>query len=134
MAWGNYVLDKGWRASAALVKYRACKFGALSSDNEETVTPVTANTDDPIGWPQYAVTSAEILRGKDASVRIAGVTEAEANGAIAIGKYCTLESDGTVSQLVGSSGKKVVGFCVGSPSTNAGDRIAMLIVKTNAVA
>jgi len=130
MAWGNFILDKGFNAAAALTRYRAVKFTA----NPEEVTPVTAITDDPVGWAQFGVTSAEITRGKGASVRMLGVTEAEAAGAIGLGKYCTLETDGRVSQLTGASGKKIVGLCVGTPATNAGDRIAMLIVHTPALA
>ena len=130
MAWGNFILDKGYDAAAAITKFRAVKYTA----NPEEVTPVTANTDDIAGFAQFTVTSADIANGKGASVALLGVTEAEAAGAIALGKYCTLEADGRVSELVDSSGKKIVGKCVGTPAANAGDRISMLIVHTNAVA
>lgn len=123
MAWGNFILDKGFDAAAAITKYRAVKFAA-----NETVGPVTGDTDDIAGFAQFSVSAAEILKGKGASVRMLGVTEAEATGAIAVGQFCTLTPDGRVSALV--SGKKVVGKCVGTPSTNAGDRIAMLILHS----
>lgn len=126
---GNFVLDKGYNAAAAVTKFQAVKYSA-----NETVTPVTANTDDIAGWPQFNVTADEVTKGKGSSVRLMGVTEAVASGAIAVGKFCQLEASGKVSQLVASSGKKIVGKCVGSPSTNDGDRIAMLIIHTNAVA
>jgi hypothetical protein len=129
MAWGQYVLDKGYNPAAAVTKFRAVKFSA-----NHTVTPVTGITDVIAGWVQYGVATAEVAKGKDVSVRMLGVTEAEASGAIAVGNYCQLENDGRVKVLTGSSGALIVGKCVGVPSTNAGDRIAMLIIHTNAVA
>jgi hypothetical protein len=129
-AWGNFLLDKGFNAAAAITKFRAVKWTA----NAEEVTPVTAITDDIAGFSQFSVASTEITRGKGASVRMLGVTEAEAAGAIAVGKFCTLEADGRVSQLVGASGKKIVGKCVGTPAVNAGDRISMLVIHVPTLA
>lgn len=126
MAWGNFVLDKGFLSTAALTKFRCVKPGTTT----ETVSPVTANTDDIFGVAQFGITSAELADGKDASIRMVGVSEVEASGAIHYGKYCTLEADGRVSELVGSSGKSIVGKCVGSPASVAGDRIAMLIIHS----
>lgn len=130
MAWGNFVLDKGFSPAAALTKFRFCKL----SGNVEEVTPITGITDTPIGIPQFTVTTAEIAKGKGASCRVMGVSEVEATGAIAIGTRCQLEADGRVSALVGASGKRIVGLCVGHPSTNAGDRIAMFIYHGAALA
>lgn len=129
MAWGNFILDVGFNASAALTKYRGVKLTAA-----ETVGPVTAITDNPIGWEQFGVTAPEIAKGKGSSCRVEGVTEAEASGAIAVGALCQLEADGRVSSIVGASGKRIVGQCVGHPSTNAGDRIAMLVFHGAALA
>jgi hypothetical protein len=129
MAHGNFILDKGYKAAAAMTKYRAVKFSAA-----ETVTPVTAITDRPTGFAQFSVSAAELLKQKGASVRVLGVTEAEAVGPIAVGAQVTLESDGRVSTLVGASGKRIVGHCVGHPSTNAGDRISLFIVHGLGVA
>jgi hypothetical protein len=120
MAYGNFDLDKGYNAAAAITKFRAVKFSAA-----ETVTPVTAIADRPIGWAQFTVTTADLARGKGASVRVDGITEAEAAGAIAVGVQCQLETDGRVSAAVGASGKRLVGMCVGHAAVNAGDRIAM---------
>lgn len=127
MAWGNFVLDKGFLATASLTKYRCVKFGPAS----EQVSPVTAITNDIVGVAQFSISAAELADGKDASVRVMGVSEVEAAGAIAFGSWCTLEANGTVSQLVAASGKRIVGKCVGNPAVNAGDRIAMLIVHMN---
>jgi hypothetical protein len=126
-AWGNFLLDKGFKANAALTKFRAVQKGTNSTE----VAPVTVNTQEIVGFPQFSISAAELADGKDASVRMLGVTEAEASGAIAYMAWVTMEADGRVSQLVGASGKTIVGKCVGSPATNAGDRIALLIVHTN---
>jgi hypothetical protein len=131
-AWGNFVLDKGMNANAAITKFRAVKL--VGSATPETVTPVTAITDDPVGWAQFSVSAAEITKGKGCPFRAIGVTEAEASGAVAIGQRCQLEADGRVKVLVGASGARIVGLCVGTPSTNAGDRITMLIWPGGALA
>lgn len=131
MASGNFVLDKGYNAGNPLTKFRLVK---LVAGTPETITPVTGITDEVIGVSQFACTAAEILNGKGGDVRILGISEVEAAGAIAIGQWCQSEGDGRVSALVGASGKKIVGKCTGFASTNAGDRISMLIVHTNAVA
>ncbi len=124
MATGNFVLDKGYRVAAGQVvtKYTFVKLSAA-----ETVTPVTAITDRPIGVAQFGVTAAELLKGKGTDVRLLGLTEAVASGAIAIGAQCTLDADGRVSALVGASGKRIVGRCIGHAATAANDRITLQI-------
>lgn len=124
MAWGNFVLEKGFDTDSALTKFRMVTFGT----DPETVTAVTAIDDVPIGVAQFSVSADELAKGKGASVRVIGISEVEAAGAIDLGERCQLENDGRVSAEVGSSGKRLVGLCVGTPSTNAGDRIAMLII------
>lgn len=129
MATGNTVLDKGYNAAGAITKFYAVKLTAA-----ETVGPVTTNADIVHGFAQFGVTTGEIARGKGASVRVQGITEAVASGAISVGAQVQLESDGRVSALVGASGKRIVGRCVGHPSTNAGDRISLLINANGGVA
>ncbi len=129
MATGNFVLDKGYTAAAALTKFRFCKYSAA-----ETVTPITAITDKPAGVSQFGVTASEILQGKGSDIRLLGISEVEASGAIAVGDECELGSDGRVKVLAGSSGARIVGMCVGHPSTNAGDRISMLIYRGGGLA
>lgn len=130
MASGNFILDKGYNAAAALTKFRACKF----SGNAEEVTPITAITDKPAGWSQYTVAAGDLTRGKGATVRLMGITEAEASTAIAVGVECTLEADGRVSALVAASGKRIVGMCVGEAAVAAGDRITMLVYRGGGLA
>jgi len=121
-ATGNFVVDKGYRAAAAITKFRAVKFSA-----PETVTPVTAITDQIAGFAQWPVSAGEILKGKGVTCRQMGITEAEASAAIAIGALCELIADGRVRTATASSGARVVGRCVGAPAVNAGDRIALEI-------
>jgi Uncharacterized conserved protein (DUF2190) len=118
----NFVVDKGYRAAAAIIKFRAVKFSAA-----ETVTPVTAVGDQIAGFAQFGVTAGEIVKGKGASVRMLGITEAEASAAIAIGALCELVADGRVRTATAASGARVVGRCVGSPAAAAGDRITLLV-------
>lgn len=129
MAWGNFLLDSGFNSASVLTKFRAVKLSAA-----ETVTAVTAVADRPIGFSQFDISAAELAKNKGASVRVWGVTEAEAVGVINVGDAVTLEADGRVSALVGASGKRIVGQCVGHPAAQAGDRITLLIVLGGAVA
>lgn len=124
MAWGNFVLDSGFDGNGVLVtKFRVVKLTAA-----EQVGQATAITDVAIGVAQFGATVAEQAKDKGVAVRLMGVSETEASGPIAVGQQCTLETTGRVSALVGASGKRIVGICVGHPSTNAGDRIAMLFL------
>jgi Uncharacterized conserved protein (DUF2190) len=123
MAWGNFILDSGFDVTAAITKFRCVKLTAA-----ETVGAVTAITDLPVGVAQYSISTAEVPKGKQASVRVLGVSEVEAAGAIAVGVRCQLENDGRVTAEVGASGKRLVGVCVGHPATTAGDRIAMVFL------
>lgn len=120
MATGNFVLDKGYRVAAGqtITKFRAVKFSAA-----ETVTPITAITDRVAGVAQFSVSAAELLKGKGATVRVAGQTEAEASGAIAVGAIVGIGADGRVKTA--ATGERAIGHCVGHPATNAGDRITL---------
>jgi hypothetical protein len=109
-ATGNFILDKGYAAAAALTKYRAVKFSA-----EETVTPVTVKTDVVAGITQYDVAAGEITKGKLASVRVDGASEIEASGTCTVGALCGLTANGTVHDAV--TGDRVIGtFRSGAPS------------------
>lgn len=123
MASGNFVLDKGYDAGGEILKFHAVKY----SGEAEEVVPVSSGDDNIAGFAQFGVTTAEIGQGKGASVRILGITEAVASGAIDVGDQCQLESDGRVSAAVAASGKRVVGKCVGNAASTAGDRISLLI-------
>lgn len=122
MATGNFLLDKGYRAGAAITKFRAVKF----STTPETVIPVAAITDQVAGFAQFSVSAGEITKGKGTLVRPIGITEAEASGAITLGAPVSIAADGRVTAA--ATGARVVGICVGHPAGVAGDRISLEIV------
>jgi Uncharacterized conserved protein (DUF2190) len=101
---GNYILDKGYDAAAAITKYRAVKFSA-----EETVTPVTASTDVVAGIAQVSVSAGELAKGKGVNVRRMGASEMEANEAIAVGQLVACHTNGTAK--VAAATNRVIGVC-----------------------
>lgn len=115
MATGNYVMDKGYDAAAAITKFRAVKYSA-----EETVTPVTAATDPVAGIAQVGVSAAELANGKGVAVRVMGASEMEASEAIAVGQLVSITTDGRAQ--VAAATERVIGQCV-EASAQAGDRI-----------
>jgi hypothetical protein len=120
MATGNYVMDKGYNAAAAITKFRGVKFSA-----EEVVTPVTAATDVIAGVAQVAVSAGEITKGKGCSVRVMGASEWECSAAIAVGALVTMAADGRCK--TGAAGERVVGLCVEATAT-AGDRARVQLI------
>ncbi len=104
MPTGNHLLDKGYDAAAAITKFRAVKFSA-----GETVTPVTASTDVPVGIAQVDVSAAELAKGKGVSVRGYGASEMEANEAIAVGQLVAMHTNGTAKVAVATN--RVIGVC-----------------------
>jgi hypothetical protein len=119
-AWGNFVLDKGMNAGAAITKFRAVKLTA-----EEVVGPVSGLGDMVIGVAQFGVTAGEILKGKGCSFRCMGVTEMEADGVIAVGAPVGIAADGRASATI-AAGTRRVGVCV-KASTGAGSRASVLL-------
>lgn len=110
-AYGSYGKQLGFDASAALTKFRFVKLTGAP----ETVGPVTAITDQPIGVVQFSITAAELLKGKGASVLVDGVTEVEVNEAVDEGQRAGLGSDGRVG--VAAAGERLVGiFLTAAPS------------------
>lgn len=87
---GNFILDKGFDAESVIVKFRAVKAGATA----EGVTAVTVAGEDGIGVEQFGVPTADLTRGKGASVRIEGITEWEAGAAIAREADVTVDASG----------------------------------------
>lgn len=122
MPTGNYLMDKGYNAAAALTKFRAVKFSAA-----ETVTPITAIGDMAIGVEQFGVTAGEILKGKGASVRRGGRTEMETSEAIAIGTEVCITSDGRAQSLgTAATGARIIGVC-DEASGGAGQRCSVAL-------
>lgn len=112
----NYVLDKGYDTGGAITKFRGVKHSA-----DQTVVQVTASTDKAVGIAQESVSSAEQARGKGVPVALMGITEAEAGGAVAVGDDVMFDTSGRVV-LAATAGNRVIGSCVGSPTTATGQR------------
>lgn len=117
---GNFVLDKGYDAAAAIVKYTAVKLSA-----SETVTPVTAEGDVVLGFAQFGVTTAEIAKGKGASVRLFGITQAVVGaGGVTLGTMVCIAGDGTV--VAANTGGRAVGICLNTGAV--GDYVSVTFV------
>lgn len=127
-SYGNFIRDKGYDADAAITKYRAVKPGASA----ESVAPCSVLGENGVGVSQFGCTSAEILRGKGASVREDGTTEWEVGtanaGVVAKGVDVTVDAAGCCQ--LAAAGHRVWGKSR-QASTAAGQRIAvdLAIVK-----
>lgn len=104
MAYGNAVLDKGYRAAAAVLK---CRFVRFSADN--VVTPVTAATQIACGVSVDPVTSAEQLRGKGVTVRAApGIAEVDVGaGGVTVGTFVMSDATGQAIAAVTAGNYKL---------------------------
>lgn len=120
-AYGNFIRDKGYDADVAITKYRAVKAGVAA----ESVTPCTALGETGIGIAQFDVITADLTRGKGASVREDGTTEWEAGAVIARGVDVTVMADGRCQAA--AAGHRVWGVSRQAAS-GAGVRIAVDIV------
>jgi uncharacterized protein DUF2190 len=120
--WGNFILDKGFNAAVAITKYRAVKL--VATNGSEAVTPVTASTEVVIGIAQFGVTAGEILKGKGASVRMAGVSLWELSGSVTRGQEVMAHTDGT-ARLAATSGNRVAGIALDGGAS--GDRIPVFL-------
>jgi len=107
----SYGLDKGFDASAAITKYCAVKMSATA----ETVSPVSAVGDTPIGIAIESVSAGEITKGKGVPVALsgqvpfkAGATPCVAGNQLVLG----VAADGTLVPLgTASAGTLVVAVC-----------------------
>jgi hypothetical protein len=118
-AYGNFVLDKGFKAAAAITKFRAVK----GTGNDGEVTPVTAVTDVVIGVAQYSVSAGEITKQKLASIRMAGITEMECAGTIQQGALVCINASGQA--VTATTGNRVIG--VAQADGASGTRIPVAI-------
>lgn len=115
--YGNFILDKGYDADAAIGKYRAVKWGT----EDESVTPCDTQGENGCGISRFAVTEAEIDKGKGASVRRQGIAIWEAGDTIERGDKVTVGADGTCEPA--ASGDHVWGTA--EQDGVSGDQIAV---------
>lgn len=120
-AYGNFVLDKGFKAAAALTKFKAVK----GTGTNDEVTPVTADTDVVLGVAQYGVTAGELANQKPASVRMAGITEMEATATIQQGALVCITADGSANAL--TSGDRVIGIALADGASGTRIPVALAL-------
>ena len=121
-AWGNFVLDKGYKVDAAVTKFRFVKQGAA----EDSCTPVTAATDFPLGVAQFSVSAGELALKKDVAVRMDGISECECSAAVTRGSPASMASDGRVKNA--ATGERVVGQILATGS-GAGVRVPVKLTS-----
>jgi hypothetical protein len=116
---GIDILSLGFDAAAALTKFAAVKMSSA-----DAVTPVTAEGDVVLGISQFGVTSAEILQGKGASVRVTGVSLVKVGtGGVSFGNIVV--SDGAGLAVASNSGARPLGICLATGV--AGDYVPVLL-------
>lgn len=107
----SYGLDKGFDVSAAVTKYCAVKMSATA----ETVSPVSAVGDVPIGIAIESVSAGEITKGKGVPVAMSGQVPFKAGATPCVpGNQLVLGvlADGTlVPSGTGGAGTIVVAVC-----------------------
>lgn len=118
MAYGNFVLDKGYKAAAVITKLTFVKFSA-----EDTVTPATAGTDMIVGVATVGVSASELTRGKRVSVRLMGIADVEAGGSFSTGGL--VMSNGSGKAIAATSTNRAVGLALQDGANNT--RVAILL-------
>lgn len=121
MADRAFVLSRGFDAEAAITKHRAVKAGTIA----ESVIPVAAATDVALGVAEFDVTAAEMTKGKQASVQMAGIVEMEASAALVAGALVGLAANGRAAAA--GAGVRTIGVVVGNPAAGAGERVSVLL-------
>ena len=110
----NFVLDKGYDCAAAVTKYRAVKMTAA-----QTVSPIAAAADLPVGIAQESVSASEITKGKGCPVAEMGISAFEADVACSVGQRLVIGASGNgtlAPQGTASAGTVIVGQCVAAAS------------------
>lgn len=128
----NVVLDKGYKAGAAITSYRLVKMS-----DAETVIMSAAATDQSIGVCQEAATAGDATNGRVVNVRLMGISFCRAEGALAtVGVPLRSTTAGRVQALAGTAGvnEVVVGILLSTAGTQD-DLVAVLLtpgVRSNA--
>lgn len=120
----NFVLSKGKNAGEALTKKRFVKLDPAASDGEAVVMCDTAG-ERAYGVSKFSVSTAEIAKGKGASVEVEGRSIVEASEAIAVGDPIATTNDGRAA-VADTAGWWVIGVC-DEPAAGAGDECSVLL-------
>lgn len=125
-SYGNFIIDKGYDAEAAITKYRAVKKGATA----EGVIQCAVLGERGRGVSQFDVAAADLTRGKGVSVREEGITEWEAGAAIASEALVTVDAQGRC--VTAATGQAVWGEARQAAS-GAGVRISVHLISVKHV-
>jgi hypothetical protein len=123
MAGSDYVIDKGYKTSAAIPQFRCVKLSA-----DDTVVQTAAATDQTIGVCQESISAADGTNARIADIRLMGITTAIANGSITRGTLVRADANGKVGSLAGTAGlnEVVVGLALEAASAD-GDQLHVLL-------
>jgi hypothetical protein len=115
----TYVLDKTAAAGGAIGQYRA----VVLSD-EDTAAQVTVAASTAIGVCQEEISAADVTAGRQASIRILGITYALAGAATTAGTRVAVDNAGRV--VAATAGQSVLGIVLDTVTT-ANDPVAVLL-------
>jgi hypothetical protein len=117
MSGANFILDKGFKIAAAATKYQLVKFGSA----DDTMTPVTAATDQAMGVLLEDCPTADVTNGRVCDVRLMGIAMVVAGGSITRGTKVRPTSTGAVQALAGTAGTNEVAVGIAMESAVSGD-------------
>jgi hypothetical protein len=105
----NFILDKGYKATAALTQFLAVKLSTL-----DTVAPIAGLTDAPLGIVQETITAGDATNGRMADIRLMGISRAIAGGTITLGDRVKVDATGKLITVPGVAGTndRVVGIAL----------------------
>ncbi len=134
MSGPNFVLDKGYKVASATA---VTQFQVVKLSADDTVTPVSATTDQPIGVAQEACAAADATLGKVINIRMFGISRCVAGGSITRGDIVKPNASGAVivAPAVAGTNDKCLGIAL--VSGVSGDHIDVAIVpglRNNAAA
>jgi hypothetical protein len=126
MAGPNYVLDKGFKAAAAIGIYRLVVVGA-----SEQVTQASSPTANVLyGVSQEEIAAADATSGRIVNVRLAGISRCISGGpAITAGVPVTTDAVGRV--VAAASTNLVVGYALQAvAAASTGQHIDVLVTNS----
>lgn len=113
---------KGKNASSAITKKRFCKLDTTATDGESVLMCNTAG-ENAYGVSLFSCSSAEIARGKGASIVTDGRAIVEAGGTVNIGDAVATDNVGRA--VTATSTQFVLGYCDENGGGAAGDELGI---------
>ena len=115
---------KGKNANGSITKKRFVKLDTTDSTGE-TVKQCDTQGEVAFGVSLFSVSSAEVLRGKGASVITDGRAIVEAGAQVAIG--AAVMADATGRAITATSGNFILGYCDENAGGAAGDELGIAL-------